>query len=69
MLDGFRGSPALDVEAVASIVMALGRLLLGTPAIREIDLNPVVVYPRGQGAVALDALIIADEEARAEVGS
>jgi hypothetical protein len=35
-------------------------LLLGTPGIREIDLNPVVVYPRGRGAVALDALILAD---------
>ena len=58
LLDGFRGSPALDVDAVAAIITALGRLLLGTPAIREIDLNPVVVYPKGQGAVALDALIL-----------
>lgn len=60
LLDGFRGSPALDVDAVATIIAALGRLLLGTPAIREIDLNPVVVYPCGQGAVALDALILAE---------
>jgi hypothetical protein len=58
LLDGFRGSPALDVDAVAGIIAGLGRLLLGTPAIREIDLNPVVVYPKGQGAVALDALIL-----------
>jgi len=28
-----------------------------TPGIREIDLNPVMVYPRGDGAIALDALI------------
>jgi succinyl-CoA synthetase beta subunit len=60
LFDGWRGAPALDVAAVAEIVQALGRLLLGTPAIREIDLNPVVVYPAGQGAVALDALILAD---------
>ncbi|MBO9714554.1 acetate--CoA ligase family protein [Sphingomonas sp.] len=60
LLDGFRGSPALDVDAVARLVATLGRLLLGTPAIREIDLNPVVVHPSGQGAVALDALILAD---------
>jgi acyl-CoA synthetase (NDP forming) len=58
LLDGFRGSPQLDVDAVARIIAGLGRLLLGTPAIREIDLNPVVVYPKGQGAVALDALIL-----------
>ena len=58
LLDGWRGSPALDVDAVAEIVSGLGRFLLGTPAIREIDLNPVVVYP--EGAVALDALILAE---------
>jgi acyl-CoA synthetase (NDP forming) len=60
ILDGFRGSPALDVDAVADLVVALGSVLAGTPAIREIDLNPVVVYPKGAGVVALDALILAD---------
>ncbi|MGF7146800.1 acyl-CoA synthetase (NDP forming) [Sphingomonas zeicaulis] len=59
LLDGYRGSPALDVEAVAALIAALGRALAGTPAIREVDLNPVVVYPKGEGAVALDALILA----------
>jgi acyl-CoA synthetase (NDP forming) len=58
LFDGFRGSPALDIEAVADVVIALGSVLAGTPDIREIDLNPVVVYPKGQGAVALDALML-----------
>lgn len=58
ILAGYRGSPALDVGAVADIIIGLGRVLVGTPAIREIDLNPVIVYPRG--AVALDALILTD---------
>ncbi len=57
LLSGFRGSPALDVEAVIDIVVALGSALTATPSIREVDLNPVVVHPKGQGAVALDALI------------
>ncbi len=61
LLDGWRGAPALDVGAVADIIATLGRLLRGTPGIREIDLNPVVVYPQGQGAIALDALIVAAE--------
>jgi acyl-CoA synthetase (NDP forming) len=60
LLDGYRGSPALDVGAVADVILGLGRLLAGTPGIREIDLNPVVVYPEGQGVVALDALILTD---------
>jgi acyl-CoA synthetase (NDP forming) len=62
LLDGWRGSPALDVDAVAAIVVGLGRLLIGTPQIREIDLNPVIVYPAGEGALALDALILAASE-------
>lgn len=60
LLDGYRGSPALDVDAVARLIAGLGRVLSGTPSIREIDLNPVVVYPKGDGVVALDALILAE---------
>ena len=59
LLEGFRGSPTLDVDAAVRIVRAVGRLLLDEPSIREIDLNPVVIYPRGEGALALDALIVA----------
>jgi acyl-CoA synthetase (NDP forming) len=55
LLTGFRGTPRLDIDAVADIVVSLSRIVRGTPEIREIDLNPVVVYP--SGAVALDALI------------
>ena len=57
LLDGFRGAPKMDVDAVAVIVEALGDVVAATPAIREIDLNPVLVYPEGKGAIALDALI------------
>ncbi|MFC3444136.1 acetate--CoA ligase family protein [Sphingobium rhizovicinum] len=57
LLDGFRGAPVMDIGAVADIVQRLGRMVAATPAIREVDLNPVIVYPQGQGALALDALI------------
>lgn len=56
ILRGFRGSPALDVRAAADIVRRIAGLIASTPGIREIDVNPVVVYP--EGAVALDALIV-----------
>jgi len=59
LLEGFRGSAPLDVDAIVRIAHAVGRLLLDEPSIREIDLNPVVIYPRSKGAVALDALIVA----------
>jgi acyl-CoA synthetase (NDP forming) len=62
LLRGFRGSPALDVKAAAEIVCRLGALMHAAPEIKEVDINPVVVYPAGQGAVALDALIVTDRK-------
>ncbi|WP_334174129.1 acetate--CoA ligase family protein [Pseudoxanthobacter sp.] len=59
LLTGFRGAPALDVPAAARIVARLGAMMLANDAIREVDINPVVVFPAGQGAIALDALIVA----------
>jgi acyl-CoA synthetase (NDP forming) len=60
ILRGFRGSPALDVRAAAQVVSSLGALMrsAGASIIEEVDINPVVVYPAGQGALALDALIV-----------
>lgn len=60
LLHGYRGSPKLDLAAVADLIVRLGQVLRGTPAIREIDLNPVIVHPEGQGVVALDALMLID---------
>jgi acetate---CoA ligase (ADP-forming) len=46
------------LRAVAALISNVGRLLLTEPSIREIDLNPVIIYPVGQGTVALDALML-----------
>jgi len=43
---------------LAALIARLGQVLGSDPSIREIDLNPVIAYPAGQGAVALDALIV-----------
>lgn len=58
LLHGFRGSPALDIAAVAALIEKIGGILTAEPRIKEIDLNPVIVYPRGSGAIALDALMV-----------
>jgi acyl-CoA synthetase (NDP forming) len=58
LLQGFRGAPSPDVRAAAEIISHLGRLVLSTESILEVDLNPVVLYPNGEGALALDALIV-----------
>jgi acyl-CoA synthetase (NDP forming) len=60
LLDGVRGAPPADVEAVAHTVMAIGRLMQTMPELIEIDVNPLMVHAKGQGATALDALIVAE---------
>jgi acyl-CoA synthetase (NDP forming) len=60
ILDGFRGTPALDIDAAAEIIMKLDGFLQAHPEIIEVDINPVVLYPEGEGAIALDALMQAE---------
>jgi acyl-CoA synthetase (NDP forming) len=58
ILDGVRGEPALDLDAVASIAIGVGRLICAAKGkIASIDLNPVMVGAAGEGAVVVDALI------------
>jgi acyl-CoA synthetase (NDP forming) len=59
LLDGFRGAPPADIEAAAGVVMAIGRLMQTVPEVTEVDVNPLMVHAKGQGATALDALIVA----------
>jgi len=59
LLEGYRGAPALDTEALADAVARLSLLIADHASrIREIDVNPVFVRPRGQGVVAADALVV-----------
>jgi acyl-CoA synthetase (NDP forming) len=59
LLTGLRGAPARDLGAVAEIAARLGRFAAAHPEIAEIDINPLVVYPEHEGAIAVDALIVA----------
>lgn len=56
LLDGWRGAAAVDLGAIADAIARVGALMAAHPEIRELDLNPVRVYP--DGLVALDALIV-----------
>ena len=62
LLKGYRGTPPADEEAVLAALIALGRLAhdLGDQ-VESIDINPFVALPAGQGAVALDALVVLRE--------
>ena len=58
IIDGVRGEPALDVDAVAKVAIGVGRLIRAAKGkIASIDLNPVMVGAAGEGAIVVDALI------------
>jgi acyl-CoA synthetase (NDP forming) len=59
LLKAFRGAPARDVGAVAEMAVKLAAFMRAHPEVAEVDINPVMVYAQGEGAVALDALIVA----------
>jgi acyl-CoA synthetase (NDP forming) len=56
LLGSFRGYPAVDREALANVIQAIGRMALDHPEIAEIDVNPLMI--EGDRPVAADALII-----------
>jgi len=57
---GARNQPARDVEALIDIVVNLSHLAVEMEdCIDDIELNPVLVYEKGAGAIAADALIVA----------
>ncbi|MGH7290491.1 MAG: acetate--CoA ligase family protein [Myxococcota bacterium] len=59
LFDGVRGRPACDTEAVAAILVRVSALAWQLrDRLAEMDINPLIVGPRGAGAVAADALLV-----------
>jgi len=56
LLSGYRGRPAVDEQALADCLLAMGRISEDYPELIEIDLNPVFAYP--DGVLVADARII-----------
>ena len=58
ILQGFRGQPALDQEALTELLLNLSQLVEQNPTIKAIDLNPILAYPKG--ALAVDARMVVE---------
>ncbi|UCG35999.1 MAG: acetate--CoA ligase family protein [Candidatus Bathyarchaeota archaeon] len=56
VLKGYRNHPTLDTEIVADIIVNTSKLIMSHPLVKELDLNPVLIYERG--AQTVDARII-----------
>jgi hypothetical protein len=59
LLQGMRGAPPSDLAALARALSQLSQFAAShRNTVAEIDINPFVVLPQGQGGYALDALIV-----------
>jgi acetyltransferase len=58
LLGAYRNVPAVDLDALAAVVLGVSRLVCAAPWVKEVDLNPVLAHPGG--AVIADARIVID---------
>src|SRR2546430_10159006 len=75
LLKGVRGEPARDLDALQDALLRLAQLVSHPHQIQEIDLNPVMVLPEGNGYRAVDSRIVlappagrAQSDTRAPIG-
>ncbi|MHC4151439.1 MAG: acetate--CoA ligase family protein [Planctomycetota bacterium] len=58
ILQGVRGAPPSDIEGIKDCILRLSQMLTNHPEIAELDINPLIVYPQGQGCVVADSRIL-----------
>ena len=59
LLQGFRGRPAADLEALEDTLVRVSYLAMHLEGLlAELDINPLMVLPSGQGVKAVDALVV-----------
>ena len=58
LLNGWRGGLTYDIDAIEDVIMMISQLAVDNPQISEIEINPLRVFPDGQGALALDCRMI-----------
>lgn len=66
LIEGVRGQPAADREAIVDSILRISQLVQDFPQIVELDINPLMVYPRGQGAIAIDMRLVLTKEEEQE---
>ncbi len=62
VLKGFRGGPVYDLDAVVDAIGRLSQLAVDFPTISEVEVNPLLVLPEGDGVKVLDARMILSGE-------
>jgi acetyltransferase len=57
-----RGKPQVDKEAIVDTLLRIGQLVQDFPEILELDINPLTVFPKDRGAMAIDMRLVLTEE-------
>jgi acetyltransferase len=58
ILKGVRGAPPCDIDSIRDCILRLSQMVSGHPEIAELDINPLIVYPEGEGCVVADSRIL-----------
>lgn len=67
LLEGARGKPPVDKDALVDALLRIGQLVVEFPEIAELDINPYMVYEQGRGGLAIDMrLVLKPSEVRSE---
>lgn len=72
LLDGVRGQPAVDKDALMDAILRIAQLVVDYPQIIELDINPYMVYGSGSGGIAVDMRLVlksSDDKRQAPVGT
>jgi acetyltransferase len=65
LLQGVRGEPSCDIEALCNVIVSAGQMISSVPQISEIDFNPVFCYP--DGCKVVDARLVLEPALRGEL--
>ena len=58
LLEGSRGSAPADIPAIKDIILRVSQLVMDFPEISEFEINPLIVFDEGEGALAVDMRLI-----------
>jgi acyl-CoA synthetase (NDP forming) len=64
LLKGFRGKPPADLESLEETLLRVSRLVEEIPEIVDLDLNPIITRPPGEGCLIADARIRVEAKPR-----
>jgi len=58
ILRGVRGEPPSDIDGLTDVIQRVSQLAMEVPEVLELDINPLIVLPDRQGAIAADARVV-----------